>query len=231
MIQTAQRWLGRAALIGAVAAGAGCATLAAAADDLMIDPVGSVYGDRRAATLHGEVRSVDTRQGRLQLREDRGRNQTVRYNNRTRVVYGQRSYPVSALERGDRVRVRVVYDRDGRAFAERVDVYERDRARDRDRDRASDTRGRASENRGRGVGNRGAAAGRVSRVDGTVSWVDTRGYSFALAPRQGRPLAVQVPRDLSRNDRARFERLRRGSRVSVELRPIGRDQYLLVRFR
>jgi hypothetical protein len=214
-MQTAQAWLGRVALIGAVLTGAGCATIAAAADDIGLGgPAGTIYGDRNAATLHGEVRSVDTRQSRLQLREDRGRNQTVRYDNRTRVVYGQRSYPVSALERGDRVRVRVVYDRNGRAYADRVDVFE-----------SSRNRGRASDDRGR------PAAARVQRVDGTVSWVDSRSNAFALASRQGRPLAVHVPRDLNRNDRARFDRLRRGARISVDVRPIGRDQYELVRFR
>jgi hypothetical protein len=40
-----------------------------------------------------------------------------------------------------------------------------------------------------------------------------------------------VPRNLNRNDRARFDRLRRGARISADVRPIGRDQYELVRFR
>jgi hypothetical protein len=40
-----------------------------------------------------------------------------------------------------------------------------------------------------------------------------------------------VPRGISSGDARRFDRLRRGDRVRVEVRHLGRDQAQLVRFR
>ncbi len=195
MSQTVGRWMGGVAVLVAGLTAFGCAALEA---------VEAPRG--HGATLHGEVRSVDTRSARLHLREDRGRNQTVRYDNRTRVVYRQQSYPVSALERGDRVAVRVVYDRSGQPWADRIDVRE-------------------------SVRDRGRTAGRTQRLDGTVSWVDTRRGSFSVSPQRGRSIVIHAPRNLSRSDEQRLNRLRRGDRVRVEVRALGRDQYELVRFR
>jgi hypothetical protein len=199
MIRKLHTRLGGATLLATVLLSiAGCASLAGAEERA---------GTRgRATIVNAEVRSVDTRSNRLNLREERGRNVVVRYDNRTRVVYRQRNYPVSALERGDRVSVRVVQDRSGRAWAERVDVRE-------------------------SVRDRGRSAARVQRVDGTVASVDTRRGSFVLSPGRGRSVVVYLPRELSRSDRNRFERLRRGDRIRVDVRALGREQYELVRFR
>jgi hypothetical protein len=198
MISTVRGWLTGAILLALVSGIVGCATLAG---------VDELPGSRgRATTVHAEVRSVDARSGRIHLREERGRNRVVHYDGRTRVVYRQRTYPVTALERGDRVSVRVVQDRGGRAWADRIDVREN-------------------------VRERGRGAARVQRIDGTVAWVDARRGSFAVAPGRGRSVVVYLSGDLGRSDRVRFQRLRRGERVRADVRPLGRGEYELVRFR
>ncbi|HEX6308515.1 MAG TPA: hypothetical protein VFZ69_10030 [Longimicrobiales bacterium] len=161
-------------------------------------------------SLYGEIRSVDTRRGVIQVREQYGRDYTVRYDGRTRVVYGQRQYPVSALERGDQVQMRIEYDRNNTPWADRIEVRDSRRRAERG-DVRTDTR--------------------VQRVDGRVYQVDTRRGYFTLDGSYGRSLVVYVPRNVRREDLRRFDRLRRGDRVRVEIRPRGRDQADLVRFR
>jgi hypothetical protein len=186
----------------ALLAASGCAPLGAM-DDAM--------GSARGATLSGEIRSVDARRGRIEVRESHnGRHQTLRVDRQTRVVYRQRSYPVSALERGDLVRVRVERDRDGQRWAERIDVRESVRER-------------------RAPGGWGSA--RVERVEGTVSRVEPRRGYFTLQVGRNDLLTVLVPSRLGRDDGRRFERLRRGERVRAEVRMVGRGQAELVRFR
>ena len=184
---------------------------------------GDVFGG--GDSLYGEVRSVDTRRGRIQVREQNGRDQTVRYDNRARVVYQNREYPVSSLERGDVVRMRVEYDRNDTAWVDRIEVRSSARRtdrRDRDDDRYDD---RDDRNRGDVWGSR------VERLEGRVQAIDARRGYFTVTDDRSRVL-VYMPRNARREDVRRFERLRRGERVRVEVRSRGRgDQAELVRFR
>jgi cold shock CspA family protein len=198
MIRKVHTWLGKAALLAAVLSTAGCGALASAA--------GGIGTQGRTDLVHGEVRSVDSRSQRLHLRQERGGNVALRYDDRTRVVYHQRTFPVTALERGDRVSVRVVRDRGGQTWAERIDVREN-------------------------VRDRGRGDARVQRVDGTVAWVDARRGSFGVSPGRGRAVVVHLPRDARRQDRNRFDSLRRGDRVRADVRELGREGFELVRFR
>jgi hypothetical protein len=165
-----------------------------------------VRQDSRNSVLYGEVRSLDTRRGRVQLREDRGRDVTVRYDGRTRVHYGSRQYPVTSLQRGDVVQVRLAYDRNGNAWADRIDVRN-------------------------SVGDRRVATARVVRLDGRVRGVDPSRRFFTVEADRGRPVMVLVSRRLDRDDARRIERLRRGDRVRADVRPLRGDEVELVRFR
>jgi len=187
------------ALAGGVMTGAGCAPLGA------MDGTVGVPG-RHASIVDGQIRAVDMRRGRIELRDGRNRGHLVHYDRDTRVVYGQRLYPVTALERGDVVRIRVVRGRNGVLWADRVDVRE-------------------------SVRHRGHAVGRVERVNGIVGAVDVRRGRFTVQQGRQQPVVVYVPQRLSREDARRFERLRRGDRVRVEVRPVGRGSAELVRFR
>ena len=173
--------------------------------------LGDVFGGN---SLHGESRSVDTRRGRIQLREQHGRDYTVRYDNRTRVVYQNRQYPVSTLDRGDQVQVRVEYDRNNTAWADRIDLRSSARNGGRDDDRRGDV-----------------WSSRVQRLDGRVQSVDTRRGYFTMTQNSSR-VTVYMPRNARREDIRRFERLRRNERVRAEVRLVGsRNQAELVRFR
>jgi hypothetical protein len=150
--------VGAVALFSAVLVGApGCVALQAL-DDVLL-PNG-------ATQLSGEVRSVDTRRGRLQVRDQHnGRTHNLQYDNRTRIVYRQRQYPASSLERGDMVRVRISHDRSGNAWAEHVEVRE-------------------------SVAERRSSNARVQRLDGVIRQVDTRRGIFTVEPNRARPVVV-----------------------------------------
>jgi len=174
----------------------GCAQFGGA----LFDP--GVGGQPSRSVLDGEVRSVDVRNGRIQLRANRGGTVTLRYDEQTEVFYQQRRYPATALERGDLVRVLVGYDRSGSAWADRVDVVR-------------DVRETA----------------RAQRMDGTVVRVDTRRGFFTLQQGRAAPVTVLVPAHLQRDVVRRFERLRSGDRVRVEVVPLRSGGAELVRFR
>ena len=164
----------------------------------------------RSVVLDGEVWSLDSRQGRLQVRTDRGRTNTVLVDRGTRVTYGRQSYPVDALERGDVVRVWVEVDPRGEAWADRVDVR--------------------SSVRDRGYSDRYDDRYRVERLDGRVGEVNLRQGYFTVE--QGRErVAVRIPNGLDRNELRKVERLRRGDRVDVDVRTISGDEAELVRVR
>jgi len=155
----------------------------------------------------GEVRSVDTRRNLIQVRDQRGGNVVARYDSRTRVIYGPLRSSISVLDRGDRVRMELRYDRRGTPHAERVEVIQ-------DYARRSPV-----------------VVGRVERISGTVRQVDARRGYFVLDPGRSGNIRVVVPSRLSRDDARRFDRLRRGDRVRVEVRYLGRNEAQLVRFR
>lgn len=170
-------------------------------------PGGVVVPSRNSTVLEGEIRSVDARRGRLQIRDTWSGSRTVRYDNRTRVVYRQRQYPASALERGDIARVTVSFDRTGNAWADRVEVL-------------------------RSVRERHDVGFRTTRIDGTVSRIDNRRGIFTVRQgRAGQTVIVRMPHRVNRNDARRFDRLRRGDRVRLDARVLGRNEAELVRFR
>lgn len=195
------------ALAGGLLVAPACAPLGAVDGGVL----GGGGGGARSSLLEGEIRSVDARRGRLQLLDHRNRGYTVHYDRGTRVIYQQRQYPVNALERGDVVRVHVVRDRNGALRASRVDV--RHSARDR------------------GGWDRGAVYGRTERLTGRVGSVDHRRRHFTVELNRNQMLVVHYPTRLARDDARRLERLRRGDRVRVEVRPVGRGAAELVRFR
>lgn len=193
-----------AALLGLLLAVPGCATM------------GNVLTGR-PDDLYGQVRAVDTRRGYLQISEDYGRDYTVRYDGRTRVVYGGRNYSVASLRRGDEVRVRVGYDRNDQPWADLIELQRNGR-----------DGGSIWGDRG-GVYDRGSI--RVERWDGQVQQVDYRRGWFVIDRGRYSDARIYVGRSARNEDIRRFERLRRGQRVKVEVRTSYQGQAELVRFR
>jgi cold shock CspA family protein len=156
------------------------------------------------STLNGEVRSIDTRRNSISIRHDRGRDERVRYDNRTRLYSGGRQYPVSSLSRGDRVRMQVSQDRRGTVWADRIEVHSASRS---------------------------SRSDRVHRVDGRVRTIDHRRGYFTIEHNRT-TTAIHLSRHVSNADLRRFDRLRRGDRVRADVRGTGRGNSTeLVRFR
>ncbi|HEX6939110.1 MAG TPA: hypothetical protein VF158_06830 [Longimicrobiales bacterium] len=191
---------------------------------------GGVYG--RATEFYGEIRGVDTRRDRIYVDVGRGGTRAVHYDRRTRVYAGRRSYPVSALRRGDDVRMRVVFDRRGVAWADWVEIRDRDRWEwrrwdGRWDDRRDHRRGgddRWDDDDGRSV------AWRVERWSGRIRAVDLRQRYFTLDRGASRVVVIRI-RDLDGDDARRLGQLRRGERVVVEVRLRDGGLAELVRFR
>ncbi|HSJ24935.1 MAG TPA: DUF5666 domain-containing protein [Longimicrobiales bacterium] len=166
-----------------------------------------IQANGNSSVLTGEVRSVDTRRGRLDVRDNySNRTRTVRFDSRTRITNGTRQYPASSLRRGDQVRVHLSRDRSGTMWANRVEV--RNTSRD-----------------GRVVN------ARVQRLEGRVLQVDSRRGLFTVEPSRNRTVVVYVPRNVSSNDARRLNRLRRGDRVRMDVRQVSGNAVELVRFR
>lgn len=85
---------------------------------------GPVNPGNVGSTVVGEVQYVDTRTSTIELRTDGGRTTLLRYDANTRVLYQNRTHPVSNLEPGDYVSARAYQERDGRLFTDQVSVNE-----------------------------------------------------------------------------------------------------------
>ncbi len=156
----------------------------------------------------GEVQFVDNRSRELEIRTDSGRRSVLRFDNNTQVVYRQRSYPVSNLERGDYIAARVQQDRDGRWFTTSIAV--RETAQDR------------------GVG--ASSGNRIDRTEGRVEYVDLRRGLFEIRDRHNRVVVVSVPYNAPRMVTDRFNRLRSGDYVRIEGRTVSSDRFDLEYF-
>ena len=156
----------------------------------------------------GEVQIVDTRAHEIEIRTDSGRTAVLRYDNNTQVIYRQKGYAVSNLEKGDYVAARVQRDRDGQNFTDTITV--RETAQDR--------------------GSSGAGGGRLDRAEGRVENVDSRRGTFEMRDQRNRLIVVSVPFDGPRTVSDRFNRLRNGDYVRIEGRSVSSDRFDLENF-
>jgi exosome complex RNA-binding protein Csl4 len=154
----------------------------------------------------GEVMNVDTRSREIEIRADSGRTRTISYDNNTQVIYRQRKYSVTNLERGDYVAARVERDRDGRYYTDTVTVRE------------------AAQDRGT------IGGGRLDRIEGRVEFVDSRRGTFEIRDSRNRLVVVSVPFNAPRAVTDRFNRLRSGDNVRIEGRSVSADRFDLESF-
>jgi hypothetical protein len=178
----------------------------------------TIWGPRipsaRNVVIDGQIAAFDGRRGRIQVRSDRGRTNTINVDHATRVVYRRRSYPVDA--RGDLVRIWVEVDSRGDAWADRVEVRQSVRERYGDRDRSED-RGRREE--------------RVQRIEGRVGDLNLRNGYFTVDQGFNRAVDVYFHDELDRNEYRKIERLRRGDRIQAEVRLLPGNDAELIRMR
>ena len=154
----------------------------------------------------GEVTNVDIRARQIEIRADSGRTTMMRYDSNTQVIYRRQNYPVTNLERGDYVAVRVEQDRDGRYYTDTVTVRE------------------AAQDRGTSGGNR------LDRTEGRVENVDSRRGTFEIRDSRNRVIVVSVAFNAQRAVTDRFNRLRNGDYVRIEGRSVSADRFDLENF-
>lgn len=188
---------------------AACASGAGGLGDILgsvLGGAGQGQGQGQSGQASGVITGVDGRRQEIGLQTSSGQTAALRYDGNTRVVYQQREYPVSALERGDRVTLRVRQIQGGEYYTDYVQV-----------DQSVQERGGTSQQQAR------AFEGTVRQVDLNQGWfaVDTRGYGT---------LTVTLPYAVSRADNDRFRRLRRGDGVRFEAVPLNQTRVELQRF-
>lgn len=214
------RGLALAATLALGATAGGCAGYGM--EEVLNGGLGTLYGNE----VEGEIRGVNTRSRYLDVRTYNGRSERVRYDGRTRVLYRDRQYNPSALERGDEVSIRTSRDRNGHLYADHVRVRnsrgnDRYDSRDRDSDRRDRDRDRYED--------RGRYDDRVHSLDARVVRVSRTARQMELRASDGRRVWATLPHDS--RDRDRFNRLREGDRVRLTGRYTSRERFVIERIR
>ncbi len=172
-------------------------------------------------TISGEVSRVDASRQEIQI-DTRYGTEAVQYDRSTRVVYQGQDYAPTAIEAGDVVSAQVSQGRSGAGYADYIEVTES----------VQDRRGYNGPNEPGydGRNQPGYGQGSNDQLAGTVAWIDAQQGEFGLRTSRQGTLTVEMPYDAGRTDRQRFDRLRRGDPVRVEVEPHNEGQYRLVRF-
>ncbi|HUF12448.1 MAG TPA: hypothetical protein VMN78_05045 [Longimicrobiales bacterium] len=176
------------------------------------DILGTVLGGPQPASsnvgqLVVQVQGVDQQNQQIAVLTEDGQRGNVLYDRNTRVVYQQQEYPVTALERGDVVEMRVQEIQQG-LYTDYILV-------------------RQSVQQGGGVSGGDAS---LVQASGTVRQIEYQRGWFDLETSQG-VITVTMPYNPPSTTVSQFERLDRGDRVTIEGYLIANDRIELVRFR
>lgn len=175
----------------AVVASAACSSAANIGEIL-----GGVLGGGGAAQsgqVAGTIAGVNTQSQQIGLTTQDGQTVGLLFDQNTRVVYQNQLYPVTALERGDEVVVRVQSTQDGGYYTDSVFVTR------------SVTSG----------GSAGGSSANVQALQGTVRQIDRTNGLFALETGNGVMLTVSMPYNVTTADANRFRNLRTGEHVRL----------------
>lgn len=159
--------------------------------------IGSVLGDvlggpgaqqGQTGQVSGTVLGVDARAQAIGVQQANGQTINLLFDNNTQVVFENRNYPPTALERGDRITARVQSVSQG-YYTDLVQV-----------DQSVS-------------GSSGGAAGTVQQIEGTVQQVNLTEGTFTMSMQGTGFVTVSLPYNASRTEITRFQNLRRGDRV------------------
>lgn len=150
--------------------------------------LGSVLGAGTGSgnQLSGYVQGVDTRNRQIGIQQSNGQTIAVSYDNNTQVLYNNQNYPVTSLENGDQVTLRVQQLQNGGYYTDAIQV-----------DRSVS-------------GPSTIQSGNVQLLEGYVRQVDQANGLFLLDASNGARITVQLPQQIARNDLDRFRNLRVG---------------------
>jgi len=159
-----------------------------------------------------EVERLDTSSKEIHLRPNNSRNRVVGYTADARVVSRGREYPVTQLEAGDIVAMRLRQDSRGNSYTDLIRVQES--SQDRNQSRGAIVRP--------GTG--------MQTVDGRVEQLDFQRSSFEIRGQSSERVIVSLSDNARRSDVDRFRALRSGDYVRVEGRFLNRERFELDSF-
>jgi hypothetical protein len=177
---------------GVAAASALFALAACSSNGGLGNVLGSVLGTGQGANqVSGYVQGVNTRSQYIALQSSGGQSVNIQYDNQTRVIYNNQSYPITSLDRGDQVTARIQSTNNG-YYTDLVQVDQPVQG-----------------------SNSSTASGRVQTIQGTVRGVDTQNGLFSLDLGTGTRVTVSMPYSPTRADVNRFQSLRQGDYVRI----------------
>jgi hypothetical protein len=172
--------------------------------------------------LVGEIDRVDASTRQIVARTSDGRLETVSFDDRTQVMYRGQSYPVTALERGDRVYMRLAST--GRpAYVDLISVQQSVQER-----QGGPATPRAPA--GPPPGPTAPSTQATQRVEGTVGMIDAQRGLFEMQTRDLGTLMVSLPYNPRGPDVERFQRLRSGDFVRLTGRLLNAQRFELEQF-
>jgi hypothetical protein len=187
-------------LAGALAMG-GCAQTGSLGDIL-----GGVL-NAPAQSVGGTIQGVDTRAQTIFVRTTDNQTISIAYDDRTAVVYQNQNYPVTALESGDQVNVRITQTSNGAYYTDRVDVTQ-------------------SSSTGSGTNSND----NIQQVQGNVRQIDLSSGRFTISTSNQGTLTVSMPYNSRSQDVDRFRSLRAGDYVRLYGTYLSNTQVQLVQF-
>ena len=187
-------------LSGALALG-GCAQAGSLGDIL-----GGVL-NAPAQSVGGTIQGVDTRAQTIFVRTTDNQTISIAYDDRTAVVYQNQNYPVTALEQGDQVNVRITQTSNGAYYTDRVDVTQ------------STTSGTGSNNNDN-----------IQQIQGNVRQIDLSSGRFTISTNNQGTVTVSMPYNSRSQDVDRFRSLRSGDYVRLYGTYVSSTQVQLVQF-
>ena len=159
-----------------------------------------------------EVERLDTSSREIHLRPNDSRTRVVGYSNEARVMSRGREYPVTQLEAGDIVAMRLRQDSRGNSYTDLIRVQESIQDRNQRRgDVASPGRG-------------------IQTLDGRVEQLDFQRSSFEIRGQSRERVIVSLSDNARRSDVDRFRALRSGDYVRLEGRFLDRERFELDSF-
>ena len=173
------------------------------------DILGAATGQPASANqgqLAVEIQGVDTQRQMIQVRTQDGQQTgSVRFDDRTVVVYNNQQYPVTALERGDLATI-TVQDVQGTTYVSRVDVQR-------------SVQDRPGSNTG----------GQVMQLSGRVAQVNQNAGTFVVQTQSGN-VTISLPYNPPQATLDYFRRLRNGDTVRLEATPLSNGRAEIHRF-
>jgi hypothetical protein len=178
---------------GAVAAGMLAALTACSAVSSIGNVLGGIIpGGGSQSQVSGYVSGVDTRAQVIGLQQPNGQPVNLMFDNQTKVVYNNQSYPVTSLDRGDQITARIQNTSNG-YYTDLVQVDQP----------VAGSAGTTS------------ASGTVQSVQGTVRQIDRQNGLFTMDVNNRTRLTVSMPYSPSRADLTKFQNLRSGDVVRI----------------